>query len=544
MVNTQSRPNVLFLLVDAVRFDRLGIGGNIPAPAPFLDSLLERGIWASEAFTPGCPTQFALPCIFTSTLPLDQGGYGSGIRDRSASFVEPIRAAGYRTGAFVSVAWAHRFDGYDRGFDNFYQLFDISILLRIFRDFNIKYYADLVNASKLSRQEFAAQIVPLLDKVFPFLACFCREKMNETASGALAPSPVIHGWDFRQLMLLIKNHEFEFRRSPETYLDAMLASLTANTLFGAVVNARTGQPQDSSARYVLENLSRWIERPSARPFFAWAHLMDVHDSNYTSYDTLPSRDDLQGDIARLLDMQARIVQAGNRYRSAPEHDYSLSYVDEQLRRFFGFLKQKKLLDNTLIVIASDHGNRTSGLPRPDFKDIAAFFDQLYRVPIGFVHPDLPPRRIDGFCSTMDIGPTLLDILGLPAPRSFRGRSLMDPARTSRDYLQMEHLGRGPCDFSLKPINVCVRTRERKIVYRSWPMGNPGTDGVDEAYDLMNDPDELHNKASDLAADPRAAALITIARQRCVEIRNGIITCGTPVFSEGSSIPQGCMVGVQ
>ena len=142
MAQKTQAPNIIFLILDSLRYDRTGFSGHTPSATPVLDKLLNKGLVTSRTFSPGCPTQFAFPAIFTSTLPLDQGGYDRGINNRTASFVEVLKNNGYSTGAFVSGGWANKLHGYHKGFDEFHHLFDISLFLQNFVMFDIDYFAN------------------------------------------------------------------------------------------------------------------------------------------------------------------------------------------------------------------------------------------------------------------------------------------------------------------------------------------------------------------------------------------------------------------
>ena len=72
---TNKIKNVIFLTVDSMRYDRMQCNGYPMHTTPSIESLMKNGISCSNAFTHSHPTQFSFPSIFTSTLPLDFGGY-------------------------------------------------------------------------------------------------------------------------------------------------------------------------------------------------------------------------------------------------------------------------------------------------------------------------------------------------------------------------------------------------------------------------------------------------------------------------------------
>ena len=101
--NHKNRPNVIFLIVDCLRQDKLGATGYKPDLTPNLNKLYLNGLKATKHYSNGCVTQVAFPSIFTSSLPLDYGGYNDGIKNRPISFPETLFNEGYETWGAV---WA------------------------------------------------------------------------------------------------------------------------------------------------------------------------------------------------------------------------------------------------------------------------------------------------------------------------------------------------------------------------------------------------------------------------------------------------------
>jgi len=102
---------VVLITVDSLRYDRLGCGGNRNPCSPALDRLAGRGICCSRAYAHGFCTQLSYPSIFTSTLPLDCGGYDRGILTRPRSLPEVMRENGFATVAFSCDPMLHGYYG-------------------------------------------------------------------------------------------------------------------------------------------------------------------------------------------------------------------------------------------------------------------------------------------------------------------------------------------------------------------------------------------------------------------------------------------------
>jgi arylsulfatase A-like enzyme len=80
---------------------------------------------------------------------------------------------------------------------------------------------------------------------------------------------------------------------------------------------------------------------------------------------------------------------------------------------------------------------------------------------------------------VDVNPTVAEVMGLPAPASWQGRSLFDRSRPPRAYFYAAN-----DDYLLG-----VREQNWKYIYNA-------TAGRDELYDLTGDPDEKRNRAAE------------------------------------------------
>lgn len=176
---------------------------------------------------------------------------------------------------------------------------------------------------------------------------------------------------------------FDFSRLDETNLDAM---------------ERRGD-------LVVEEGLAWLGRSSSqKPFFLWLHLYDAH------HPYLPP------------------PPYSAQYADQP-YDGEIAFVDAQVGRVLEFLREKKLYDRTLIVLAGDHGE---GLGEHGEKTHGFFiYNSTLHVPLLFRPPPgpSPPRkRISTPVSLVDLFPTILRLLGLSVPAEAQGRSLVSLMR--------------------------------------------------------------------------------------------------------------------
>jgi len=156
---------------------------------------------------------------------------------------------------------------------------------------------------------------------------------------------------------------------------------------------------------VLAEVYKWLEKNSQHKFFNWIHLYDPH----TPYDPPEPYKTL--------------------YKPSPEnpfrrYDGEIAYVDQLIGEFFNYLKEKNLLDKTIIILTADHGESLG-----QHKENAhGFFiyDVSTRVPliIRFPQKKLAPKIIEQRARSIDIMPTVLNFIGQSPPETVQGKSLL------------------------------------------------------------------------------------------------------------------------
>jgi arylsulfatase A-like enzyme len=214
----------------------------------------------------------------------------------------------------------------------------------------------------------------------------------------------------------------------------------------------------------IEELARGGER-----FAVFVHLFEPH-SSYLAHPEWPITE--RGTAA--------LVQ---------KYDYEIAFVDRWLGALLDGLEASGAAKDTLVVVASDHGE-AFGVHRFQGKKMffhgQTLYDELLRVPLIIRWPGAEARRIDEPTMLVDVAPTIADAMGVEVPPSFRGRSLV-PA------LAGAALPPRPVFAELLPApswkheaKMMVNGND-KIIYRV-------SEGQWELYDLATDPEERRNRA--------------------------------------------------
>jgi len=208
-----------------------------------------------------------------------------------------------------------------------------------------------------------------------------------------------------------------------------------------------------------------LDRSKGR-FFLWAHWVDPH-SEY-----VPHADFDLGSSSR------------------ERYDGEVAYVDHQLGRVLDALAQRPFAERTAILITSDHGEAFGehGMIRHGFE----LWDELVRVPLLLCVPGARGRHVAPPRSAIDLAPTILELLDVPAePGSLSGVSLLPDLTASVPATRpvLIDMPRGP------------NNQERRAFISGSHKLITSAGRVIGLYDLAADPSEK----TDLSADEALAA---------------------------------------
>lgn len=179
----------------------------------------------------------------------------------------------------------------------------------------------------------------------------------------------------------------------------------------------------------------------------------------------------------------------------------IAYADDQMRRVVEALEARGLMENTWIILGSDHGDFTG--EKGMYTKCEALYECLLHVPLVLCPPagaKMASKRVDDLVDTVDLFPTMLSIAGLQVPEYAQGKDLLpftkaEPFTNHRQALYAQvgdyqgHLGTSypggmPASGRHRGLVQGMRTQSRSYVL--------DPDNGDEAYDLTADPLELTN----------------------------------------------------
>lgn len=204
---------------------------------------------------------------------------------------------------------------------------------------------------------------------------------------------------------------------------------------------------------------RWITENKENRFFVWIHYFDPH----APYEPPPPYDQ---------------EFAGR------EYDGEIAYSDHALGELLEKLKGLELIEKTLIVLTSDHGE---GLGEHGEKTHGIFiYDSTLRVPLILSNPKILPKSkvVADQVALIDVMPTVLDLMGwnpIPKMEGKSLRSLLSGEKTFSPQIYYIESIAAMLDRNWAPLQG-VRTEEWKYIDAPEP----------ELYDLQRDPEEKDN----------------------------------------------------
>jgi arylsulfatase A-like enzyme len=381
---------------------------------------------------------------------------------------------------------------------------------------------DALTATKLAAIGGRGSVMPRLDELASrsmlFTHCFSQGPSTRMSF----PSIFTSRWDSQQTFEFAARAPYSFSDKERTLQDAFddagyeTEAVIPNVYFGRSRWASLTKGFQRVDESALASLSgkhdavevtdaalRALSQDRARPLYLWVHYYDAHPP----YGPPPG------------------VKPPNR-DDRTYYDEELGYIDRELGRLIDAVDHRA--DPTYLVLTSDHA--TSFHPTPELRHWNYGYDiytSTLHVPLLFHGPGLRTGRSEDVVSTMDVTPTLANLLGLEGKGRFEGTSLApellegrtDPKRMvfhEYDLPENEFRGKGdPLEF------VSVRTDKYDLILNR-------EHGTYELYDWQADYWELHDLYEEQARSPEIAKLRAMLGTFVFKVqRNATVTRPSP-----------------
>jgi len=273
------------------------------------------------------------------------------------------------------------------------------------------------------------------------------------------------------------------------------------------------------ARMVID----WLERnyDGKEPFFMFVQFMEPH---LRCWPPEPFRskfllEDVTEDEARKVNQDPNLVRAGKVRMSKRDwailrslYDGETATLDHRIGLILDYMRERDILDRTLLIVTADHGDM-----RGEHDYMGRFqlmghhlcvYEELIHVPLIVRYPEIfpPGIKVDALVQTLDIFPTIVELLGIRDERlegQLQGRSLLPTLRGEhvrewalteyqKSLLMSDRVMMVDPDVDFRMFNRWLksyRTLRYKYIWAS--------DGRDELYDLSEDPGERCNLVDEM-----------------------------------------------
>ncbi|MEG1639340.1 MAG: arylsulfatase [Ruthenibacterium sp.] len=442
-----TKPNVVIIMTDEMRGDCMGVAGHPDVKTPYIDSFATNGVYYPNAYS-ACPTCVpARAVLHTGLSPRHAGRVG--YQDRvdwnyGCTMAGEMKKAGYDTQC-IGKMHVHPLRNH-LGFDSV-ELHDG--YLHEYRFPSVKYHED---------QRVA-------DDYFYWLKNEKGIAADVTDTGLDCNGWVARPWMYDEMShptnwVATRSIDFLRRRDPRKPFFLMMSFV----------------------------------RPHA-PYDAPQYYFDLYkDKNLR----LPAKGD--------WDDNALIQEIGRRYNAATGpvdealvremmvgYYACITHIDHQIGRFIMAMVEHQLMDNTVFVFTSDHGEM---LGDHHFIQKSRPYQGSIHIPMllsGPAHLIGTQNRVDdSLVELRDVMPTCLDFADAKKPETIDGVSMRNGIE--REYLHGEHV----VDLDEKSHQFIV-TKQDKYIWFS-------KTGEEQYFSLVNDPAESHNAIHDVQYAPRIAQL--------------------------------------
>ena len=467
--------NVLLIVVDTLRADHVGAYGSKHA-TPNIDGLAARGVTFKRTYSHIPITGPSHSSLFTALLPFEHGVHNNGqiLDPQFQTLAEILGDDGRSTAAVVSLGVLKRKFGLSRGFETYRD------------DFGLDWMKDAGEVNE--------EIFEILDEMSakPYFLWVHYSDPHEP----YAPPDL----EYPRIML-------ELNGAPAGELSAGGRSSVFDLELLSGVNELRFIDTSSTKRRLYRFTNIRIPRNSVEVRLPAEWKTREKRVGSPSYQgVFPATVELVNPSAKtqsvVLETACKRVLRKDEVRE--RYALEVEYVDSQIGRLLDRMRERGLLDDTLIVFASDHGEGLGD--HKHVGHISQLYDSLLRVPLIMSQPG---RLTEGLTieepvSLVDVLPTITDLLDLPNPAGASGVSLLPLIAGSKEE------PRPVFGVTSRPEAYSDKTA---VVARSYKFIHSLTDDRDweELYDLETDPDELVDLAP--SAPPILDELRTILRKR-------------------------------
>tara|TARA_Y100000591_G_scaffold333342_2_gene376016 strand:+ start:955 stop:2553 length:1599 start_codon:yes stop_codon:yes gene_type:complete len=444
------KKNCIFLLLDSITYDAINSEEKSKYLFPNLYQLYTKYNLKKCVSNSNC-TQFVLPSLFSLTMPLDEGGYDYGVKNRQITWLEILKQKGYSTLIFSNCNQIGADNGYDRGADENINSFDYRLILEqkmnrvILPNYEKKIYDSKRDKDLLN--DYKNLITEIHNKINIADTLIWNNKLKNINFNI----KINIGYELNLI-----------NKKPETVIKKLLSINPASLwlflgddnlsginffikrVFGSInwrikyMITKSNLPINFLGHKTVNMIDNFENfknklKEIKKPFFIYHHVMDLHDyENFNGFNIF---------FKKLLNYPKWLKHTSNlRRKKKFFYDSTLMLLDEYVGKIL------KIIDTeTVLFITSDHGHRKSLK-----KQISRYyidqdkFNEMHgedlEVPVMSNVQFSNYEKNKELFDTISVSKTVIDILGI---------NISEYSKTINYENQLiisEHSGRGSFDL--------------------------------------------------------------------------------------------------
>jgi len=387
----EDKPNIILIIVDALRCDHLGCYGYQRNTSPNIDRVAKKGIIFDRAYAQSNWTLPATATLFTSLYPTSHNVLSGKeiLSKQSKTLIEDLKLAGYRTAGFSGNPFFWGNFGLRQGFGSFH----------------------------FGQSNFICKVWP--------------------------------------------------------------------SVIGEI-SRRLFMPTDE---HFMKQAISWIKSNKSQKFFIYLHYMATHAPYCIpkAYEEIYAKEEIPDRVdfphkRFLRDVEINSVQKKN---LIDRYDGAIRFVDDQIGKLFDILHSLDLEEDTLLIIAGDHGEAFG--EHGDWTHGYTLYQETIKIPliIWYAKIRYSHTRSNELAGLIDIKPTISNTVGIKQSEIYQGKDLISQTTKKGDLYQQregreEIFSEGVSDLK------CI------ITSTNWKLISDKAKGKIELYNLEEDPEEKHN----------------------------------------------------
>jgi len=259
---------------------------------------------------------------------------------------------------------------------------------------------------------------------------------------------------------------------------------------------------------IVKQLEELFNDQSETPFFTFVHFMTPHSpydppEKYRIYDSNPEALNLTHKVLWPIRRGEIKLSQKDIQHNKDLYDGDIMYMDNLIGQVLSAARQTGIIDNTLIIITSDHGEEF--MEHGNIGHGFSLYEELIHVPLIFSGHRMPKgKKIEALTQNIDLFPTLISLVFDEKLAGLQGKNIM-PLIRGNTPLKSRHV-------------FADRGALHAIVGQKWKYILNSDTGEKKLYSLIDDPEEMNN----LAGNNQYAPILTELDEKLRRMMNSNI----------------------